>query len=396
MPWTPRLRTRTLLGALVLAGLAWLAAPGQDTATAGPEERSERKERAPRQRRSERKERSSRTRAPEHPKRRAGERRTLAADSPWASREACERALTRGGAAREPGVARVGAWNLHWFPDGKPGDKPSADGSDLAWLACTIAWMRVDVLAVEEIKRPPRGKQGLEELRTRLDALTGGLWQTLLDDCPRASSQHVGLLFDAKRVKLATSATVGSLNPRGSACAGQLRPGLAGYFSFPGGLDLTVIAAHLKSGPDARGIEERRQTFDAFKTAVAERSYQSGDRDVLLIGDMNTMGCESCTPVVSPGAELTRVDALFSGFIPAITRVPAEPSCSHHYANRSVLLDWAAKSDLGELPSERRVTVSGVCAELGCDDLVDDLPAQASLSDHCPIWLDVKDEDRDP
>jgi hypothetical protein len=90
------------------------------------------------------------------------------------------------------------------------------------------------------------------------------------------------------------------------------------------------------------------------------------------------------------------VDALLARFSPPIARVAAEPACSHHYAGRSALLDWAAKSDLGELPNERRVTVSGVCAELGCDHLSARLPAQKQLSDHCPIWLDVKDEDRDP
>jgi endonuclease/exonuclease/phosphatase family metal-dependent hydrolase len=391
----PRLRTRALIGALVCAGLVWLAASHREpTATAGPERR-EKRERGKQRERGEKHERSPRkhddARRPSTPK-----RRTVALDSPWASREACLRALPRGGAARAPGMARIGAWNLHWFPDGKPGDKPSDRGADIPWLACTIAWMRVDVLAIEEIKRPPRGDQGLLALKAELDALTQGSWQSLLDACPRASSQHVGLLYDQKRVKLASSATVASLNPRGAACEGQLRPGLAGYFSFPGGLDLSVIAAHLKSGADARGLEQRQLSFDAFRTAVAEQSLRTGDRDVLLLGDMNTMGCESCAPVVSPAAELTRVDALLAGFSPPIARVATAPACSHHYAHRSVLLDWAAKSDLDELPSEPRVTVSGVCAELGCEDLTDRLPAQEHLSDHCPLWLDVKDEDRDP
>ncbi len=402
----PKSRKRTLFAALVLAGLAWLViARREPTATAGPERHGEKRQRADERRDDEarderrrddtgRKRRRREQEPPSHsPSRKP---RTVAVDSPWASREACLRALPRGGAVRESGVARIGAWNLHWFPDGKPGDKPSDVGADIAWLACTIAWMRIDVLALEEIKRPPRGEQGLVELRAELDGLTGGRWQTLLDDCPRASSQHVGFLYDAKRVKLGGSATVASLNPRGAACEGQLRPGLAGYFSFPGGLDVSVIAAHLKSGADERGLEERRRSFDAFRVAVAEQSQRTADRDVLLLGDMNTMGCESCAPVVSPAAELTRADALLKGFSPPITRLAATPACSHHYAGRSVLLDWAAKSDLGELPSERHLTVSGVCAELGCDELSDRFPAQERLSDHCPIWLDVKDEDQDP
>jgi hypothetical protein len=53
------------------------------------------------------------------------------------------------------------------------------------------------------------------------------------------------------------------------------------------------------------------------------------------------------------------------------------------------------KSDLGELPSGRQVTVSGVCGELGCEGLGEHLAAQRRLSDHCPVWVDLDDTDRD-
>jgi len=315
--------------------------------------------------------------------------------SPWASREACLVALKAGGSERRAGSARVGAWNLHWFPDGRPGDDPSAHGADVDWLACAIAWMRVDVLAVEEIKRPPRGTEGLDALVRKLDALTGGAWHSLLDACPRASGQHVGFLYDSRRVRLVSSATIGELNPRGEACKDELRPGLAGYFVFPGGLDLSVIAAHLKSGNDARGLEERARSFVAFADAVRIAGTTSHDRDVLLLGDMNTMGCEGCEPSVTHAAELARTDAIFAGLRVPVTRVPQAIACSHHYKKTSTLLDWAAKSDLGELPDSARVVVSGACGELGCDALSSGLASQEHLSDHCPIWVDLDDVDRD-
>jgi endonuclease/exonuclease/phosphatase family metal-dependent hydrolase len=322
-------------------------------------------------------------------------RRRLPPDSPWASRQACERALAAGGAPRAAGVARIGAWNLHWFPDGRPGDAHAGGGADLAWLACGIAWLGVDVLAVEEIKRPPRGAEGLAELTRRLDALTGGSWRSLLDDCPHASSQHVGFLFDAKRVALRSHAVVGELNPLGEPCKNELRPGLAGYFRFPGGLDLSVVVAHLKSGVEERDFNDRALSFAAFGEAAAAEHRRTGDGDVLFLGDMNTMGCDDCEPRVSPGAELTRIDALFAPPHAPLSRLAAEPACSHHYGGRSVLLDWAVKSELAELPGGRHVTVSGPCAELGCGALGDRLAAQRMLSDHCPIWVDLDDVDRD-
>jgi len=315
--------------------------------------------------------------------------------SPWASHDACLTALKNGGAAREGRTARIGAWNLHWFPDGRPGDRPSSRGADLDWLACTIAWMRLDVLAIEEIKRPPRGTEGLDSLKTKLDALTNGAWRSVLDDCPRASGQHVGLLYDSRRVKLVSSATIAALNPRGDACKDELRPGLSGYFTFPGGLDLSVIAAHLKSGSDERALTDRARSFTAFAEAVRSATTASGDRDVLLLGDMNTMGCEGCEPRVSPAAELSRTDALLAGLGAPVSRVPATVDCSHHYKKTSPLLDWASRSDLSELPTGAQLVVSGACGELGCEALSSGLASQQSLSDHCPIYVDLADEDRD-
>jgi endonuclease/exonuclease/phosphatase family metal-dependent hydrolase len=366
---------RTLVGALVLAGLAWLAASHRE-----PLARAKAHPHPPRE------SSTPRAREPHH---------ALPQDSPWASREACERALGAGGAARSPGVARVGAWNLHWFPDGRPGDTHAESAADLEWLACAIAWLKVDVLAVEEIKRPPRGNEGLAELEQRLDGLTGGAWHHVLDGCPRASSQHVGLLFDAKHVKLGSSVVVGALNPLGEPCKSELRPGLAGYFVFPGGLDLSIVVAHLKSGVDEHDLGERARSFSAFAEAAASERRRTRDADVLFIGDMNTMGCETCEPAVSPGAELTRIDALWGAPPAPLARIDAEPGCSHHYGGRSVLLDWAAKSDLSELPPGRHVMVSGPCGELGCDALGGRLAAQRNLSDHCPIWVDLDDVDRD-
>jgi endonuclease/exonuclease/phosphatase family metal-dependent hydrolase len=322
-------------------------------------------------------------------------RRDVPPTSVWASRDACLMALKSGGAARDGRTARIGAWNLHWFPDGRPGDQPSTSGADLDWLACTIAWMRVDVLAIEEVKRPPRGKDGLDALTAKLDALTGGAWRSVLDDCPRASGQHVGFLYDTRHVKLVASTTIGALNPRGEACKDELRPGLSGYFRFPAGLDLSVIAVHLKSGKDERAFADRARSFTAFSEAVRAASIANGDRDVLLLGDMNSMGCDTCEPLVSPSAELVRTDALFAGIGPGVARVPSTLSCSHCFKKATTLLDWAARSELTELPQAARVTVSGACGELGCDALTSGLASQEHLSDHCPIYVDLHDEDRD-
>lgn len=315
--------------------------------------------------------------------------------NPFHDLDACRAALAVGRSPRDKGVARVGAWNLHWFPDGGPGERAPADGTDLDWLACSIAWLRVDVLAVEEIKAGPRPRQALDDLAGRVSALTGSRYRVLLDDCPKASSQHVGMLYDERRATLGKQATLAELNPHGTPCKDQLRPGLAAGFRFPGGLDLTVVAAHLKSGGERRSYELRQRSFEAFGRAVTAARALSGDADVLLLGDMNTMGCPDCSPAVTPAEELAAVDRTLAAAMPSSRRLAATPGCSHSYSGKKTLLDWAAASDLAELPSGRQATVSGYCAELGCDTSAAPPRDAVHLSDHCPIWVDIDDLDRD-
>lgn len=316
----------------------------------------------------------------------------LPESSPWASREACLTALKRP-RTRDPRLARVGAWNLHWFPDGRPGQAKPDAGADLEWLACTIAWLEVDVLAVEELKDGPHADQALLTLRTRLRELTGKNYELLLDDCPLASGQHVGLLYDEGRARLLRHATVAELNPHGEPCKDQLRPGLAGYFGFPGGLDLSIVAVHLKSGTKARDLELRDRSFRAFGKAAAQIRSFTNDRDILVLGDMNTMGCEHCSEAVPATDELTRAGEKLRAA--AFQRVPAEARCSHFYSGKATLLDWAAASSLAELPPARRLVVSGLCAELDCKPPRGEQDALRRLSDHCPIYLDIDDRDAD-
>lgn len=381
---------------LTLLGLAALAVLG---GTRVAKEGSRDKAQAPSARRNPKP-----TGAPKPPKPKASSerpRRPRAAPSalaatPWGGLEVCRAALGREPSARPARVARIGAWNLHWFPDGGPGNKPSANGSDLDWLACAIAWLRVDVLAVQEIKAGPRPRQALDELAARVSKLTGSRFRALLDDCPKASSQKVGLLYDERRAALGKHATLAELNPHGEPCKDQLRPGLAGHFRFPGGLDLTVVSTHLKSGGERRSYELRARSFQSFGAAAASALALTGDRDVLVIGDMNTMGCPGCSPAFTQAEELGAVDRTLAASTPPLRRLQASPGCTYSYSGDKSLLDWAAAVDLTELPAGRAVVVSGYCAALGCSTTTDPPRSLLKLSDHCPVLVDIDDLDRDP
>jgi predicted extracellular nuclease len=292
-------------------------------------------------------------------------------------------------------VARFASWNLHWFPDGKPGS--SGAGSDVAWLACTLAWLDADVIAVQEVKQTPAARAALEQLLRELNRLSAGRYVSRLDDCGSRVPQHVGLIWNEARVTASNVGAVAALNPSGEACGKQLRPGLAARLRFRGGLDLTAISAHFKSMADERALDLRESTFAAVPGVLREVSQRTGDADLLLLGDLNTMGCDDCSPPVSARDELLAADqGLRRGGLRVVT---ADAPGSHFHDGQPSLLDHALASlDMRELDPAARTHVAGVCATGAGPTPPNGRAAKKlrqRLSDHCPIVLDLSDRDLD-
>lgn len=318
--------------------------------------------------------------------------------SAFRSPEDCLRLVERGERApRTAGAARIGAWNIHWFPDGVPGTpSDSASTADLEWMACALAWMDVDAVALSEVKAKPSANSALAQVTSRLGELTGNQYTVRRDDCPDESGQHVAwLVSDA--VQAADYQTHGSLNPNGEACAGQLRPGLGVRLRFRGGLDLHAIAIHFKSGTTARDIGLRQVSFDALEGVIANVAKTSGDSDVLIAGDFNTMGCRECIDVNRSGAESSWLDTRLKAFRPEVRRVPNDLGCSTYYQRQPSLLDhFIVSSSMQEAAIAEKAAVMGYCRDLGCDAYSGKGPLAASrLSDHCPIVLELRDQDWD-
>jgi endonuclease/exonuclease/phosphatase family metal-dependent hydrolase len=324
----------------------------------------------------------------------------LAEASPWASPESCARAVAAGERdERTPGSARVATWNLRWFPDGMPGKKPNPNGGlDLEWLSCAITWLDVDVVVLQEIKAHARARSAMDTVARALERKTGHRWLVELDRCPIEVGQHVGFLYDSQRVRAAAFRTHASLNPHGEPCKDQLRPGFGGYFRFQGGFDAHLIAVHLKSGGERRAYELREKSLRGMAAALREAGALEPDGDVLLIGDLNTMGCPECSPPFGPADELERMERTLGALPVPVRRVEADGSCSQYFHGRGVLLDhFLATPTLRELPADGRASVAGYCAETACRAL----PAAAlpsaleRLSDHCPLVLELSDRDLD-
>ena len=225
-------------------------------------------------------------------------------DNPWATPHDCDVALSRGQAAkRQPGYARLVSWNIHWFPDGAPGHRHAEHaGTDIDWLACTLAWLSADAYALQEVKLDVESRQRLDALVDSLAHKTATPWTAHFDHCGQ-QGQHVVWLTADQHVKVKLLTQYDAINPQGPDCAEQLRPGLGLGLRFAGGLDLEAIAVHLKSGTTARDIDLRRRSWNAISTVMQEAAVRNQDNDLLVFGDFNSMGCDEDGDRVSSGQE---------------------------------------------------------------------------------------------
>lgn len=328
----------------------------------------------------------------------------LSADSPWHSYAACLRYLQRRGSAvpeidgpttdegshrpQQQG-ARIGTWNVRWYPDGRPGKKAAQPGTDIGWMACAIATLDVDVLALQEIKTLPRAERSTAELLTELGRLAGGTWRAAFDDCPQTATQHVGFLWNETRVRMTDLRTVPELNPHGQPCKDSLRPGFAGLAHFADGTRVHVVSVHFKSGGERRSLDLRNISLEALGRVAASVRAKDPTAQVVFAGDFNTMGCARCSPKVAAEEELRRATGRVAR--DGLRWVSNDPPCTEYYRDRAHLLDgFVVTTGLAErLRAPARS--SGLCGEWSCRAIsgARRVDAFRRLSDHCPVVLEL-------
>jgi endonuclease/exonuclease/phosphatase family metal-dependent hydrolase len=307
-----------------------------------------------------------------------------AANPPLASEHAlrCEAALRArpaGSAVRRP---RIGTWNVRWFPRGSAKGKNKDARTDVRWLACEIATLDLDVLALQELLDTPDARNAQADLVTQLDVLTGGAWRVELDPCP-SGNQHVAFLWDTRRVELSEPDALAALNPHGKACASGLRPGLRASARFKGGERLDLITLHLDSGEKLRDFTHRSASIEALTGLLASNA------SAIVLGDYNSMGCTECLPTVSAQQELAALDERLASRGLARVAKREGSTCSYYYKQRPTLLDHVVVTRA--LASRARLETAGACARLGCErpPRKARIPEWRTLSDHCPLVLEL-------
>lgn len=328
----------------------------------------------------------------------------------WASPQSCATALAAKARMRRElsNPLVVGAWNIRFFPRGCPSEEDCpGNATELDWLACTIAWMGLDVLGLQEFLDTGDARLALAQVTARLNTLTGGAWENDLQSCGPASSQKVGFLWNASRVKLTNRGDEEQLNGAfdgNDACAANLRPGRYARVKStkPGGADFHLLTVHLDSGRGEKDYQNRRRAIAELpKLAIGGRPLTQigdppggGDDDILVVGDWNTMGQGAPQPVTEE-EEIALFDRELS---PGFRRLPASHGCSEYFlpegatAFRAGLLDHLVPA-VGMEEAASTVRVSGYCAILACQPFTHPPKAFERLSDHCPLVVEVRDED---
>lgn len=318
----------------------------------------------------------------------------------WSSPAGCDAVVSSGSrmAVTSDDVLRIGAWNIRWFPDGTTAtDVAPEKGTDLSWLACVITWMNLDILAIEEIRAYDHAQDALESVVDGLTASTGGDWRVDLQNCGGASSQHVGYLWNANRVDLSNAKDLwefnGAAESASELCQGHLRPGRYVRVKAPDGIDFHMVVVHLDMGTKEKDYGNRKRVFERIQEAM--ESYAGDDTDIIILGDFNIMGKGASVSAEEESDALTSTVATES---PGFAHLDVSPECTEYYSGKGGWLDHIlVTSSMEELLSTAG-QVSGYCALANCTPLEPENmpPAYERLSDHCPVILELRNEDLDP
>jgi endonuclease/exonuclease/phosphatase family metal-dependent hydrolase len=285
---------------------------------------------------------------------------------------------------------RDATWNIRFFPE------PSTDVERTGQL---LAEMDADLIAVQEIADSIALRRLLEQVNSDLaqkapdsGAEPARRYRFVLAESGGHGGQFVGYIYDENAAELWDVETLTSLQ-----MTPDLRPGLfARVTSKRGRLDFQVIVMHTDSGTKDRDYQNRRRFLDALEIELAKR--YPADSDVIVLGDLNTMGrlAGDGLPRVRWEEEVSDLDERAREM--GMTRLRNSPACTEYYRGRGSFLDHILVSEtMTEAPAGAFARVLGYCAAVDCQPVdQENMPYDyAYVSDHCPVVIDLVDADED-
>jgi exonuclease III len=302
------------------------------------------------------------------------------------------------GSATDGGATDGGATDTAAAPDTdtRPHLVRRQEDTDIGMLVDLLDRLDFDVLAVQEINDTERFDAALAELGAR-HGRTYDSTYSLAWDHP----QHVGLVVRTDHARIEAPQVHGEIATRPT-----MRAGLSARITStrPGGVDFGILVLHLASGDTSGRATLRAEQASHAAEVVAARQAEFGDDDFVVVGDMNTAREEREFPGLD--AAMAGAGGGGGGKASGLTRQATELGCTSYYVKgpnvpllEPAWIDQVYLASMTERDSSVPVTAGAHCYERSCrpfeSDAKDTGTSYWGVSDHCPVYFEITDEDRD-
>lgn len=287
-------------------------------------------------------------------------------------------------------VLRIVSWNVRNFPlDERPQDADLGYSrrTNICDLEAVLAGLDGDLLGLQEVndtrRFPPILKRAVQDRQMGVRFSAGG----------GRFGQHLAIAWDVNALELLSE----PVDVAATIFEDGMRPAFAARFRSrrSGGIDFTVIVVHHESGP--RNFGDRRRQNRALAEWIDGWVEETGDPDVILLGDFNTTG----SPRGGLEGELQSMDAILGEA--GLRRLPNETGCSSYWegggdrdgVQEASLLDHVFLGGFGADEPVVPVHAWLHCARLECADIIS-RPGEEDgtfwdVSDHCPLTFELTD-----
>jgi len=262
----------------------------------------------------------------------------------------------------------LGSFNIRMFP---------GDETDLDAVADAIVELDADAFAVQEIVDPVTFRAVLD----RASARSGRRYQVALEPalCPRRRGNlQVGVVHDADKLALLESRVLGEFT-----CPNGQPSGMLALLRASDGRRLALASVHFSAGGSAAIRAERAAQWTWLVDALPDLRAEL-DAPVVVSGDFNSTGY-----LDERDPERRFIDELVERH--ALQLPTADLACSMYWKPNTTyepsLLDHVlAPRELGLGPAR----ALGMCAELACAPQTRQPAAWQTVSDHCPIRVELR------
>ncbi|WAS92860.1 endonuclease/exonuclease/phosphatase family protein [Nannocystis punicea] len=266
----------------------------------------------------------------------------------------------------------LGTFNIQTFPH---------ETTDPGAVAGAIAELDADAFAVQEIREPGKFYETLD----RASALTGRRYAAALTPSCRGRSGgrlNVGVVYDTARLELKDYRALS----KGEACPTGQAPASLASLQTTSGRAFALVSVHFDPGGKPEDVARRKQQW-RWLTSILPALREEFGAQVVVAGDFNTTG------YLEANDERRFIDDMVEEH--ALQLPTSTLGCSEYWQRDARVERWEP-SLLDHMLGSKDMSlgtpqVLGMCAELACETQTAEPPKMGSVSDHCPVRIELRE-----